>query len=70
MNEQSPDKVDHSANAQGASPVSSRLDEMKSILEARVKAQPENAEAWRELGKIAPPEHLAKGLTCGSLVLD
>ena len=69
MNEQPPNKEDHSGNAQSASPAS-RLDEMKSILEARVKEQPENAEAWRELGKIAPPEHLAKGLTCGSLVLD
>ena len=44
MNEQASNKEDHSGNAQGASPAS-RLDEMKSILEARVKAQPENAEA-------------------------
>ncbi len=50
MNEQSSNKEDHSGNAQGASPAS-RLDEMKSVLEARVKAQPENAEAWRELAQ-------------------
>ena len=50
MNEQSPDKDDHSANAQCASQASS-LDEMKSILEARVKSQPGNAEAWRELAQ-------------------
>ena len=42
MNEQPPNKNDHSGNAQGASPAP-RLDEMKSILEERVKAQPENA---------------------------
>ena len=51
MNEQSPDKDDHSGNAQGASQTF-RLNEMKSVLEARVKAQPENAEAWRELAQV------------------
>ena len=50
MNEQASNKEDHSGNAQGASPAS-RLGEMKSVLEARVKAQPENAEAWRELAQ-------------------
>ena len=50
MNEQSPDKDDHSANAQGTSQTCS-LDELKSILEAHVKAQPGNTEAWRELAQ-------------------
>jgi len=51
MNEQSPDKNNNSGNARGVSQAL-RLDDMKSVLEARVKAQPENAEAWRELAQV------------------
>lgn len=29
-----------------------QLAEMKSFLEAKVKAEPENAEAWRELAQV------------------
>ena len=29
-----------------------RLNEMKRILEAQVKAEPRNAEAWRELAQV------------------
>ncbi len=51
MNTKPPDEESRSENTEGADRFS-RLDEMKSILESRVKSQPENAEAWRELAQV------------------
>ena len=50
MNTNPPEQANRSTSEEGSSPYA-RLDEMKSILEARVKSQPGNAEAWRELAQ-------------------
>ena len=47
MNTQSTEEENRSSAVRASS-----LEEMKSVLEARVKAQPESAEAWRELAQV------------------
>ena len=50
MNTTHPEQANRSASEEGSRP-QVRLDEMRSILKARVKSQPENAEVWRELAQ-------------------
>lgn len=50
MNTKSTEEESRSDNS--SADRASSLDEMKSVLEVRVKVQPENAEAWRELAQV------------------